>query len=44
MPAIALLVKESLSWLIKAVPTPRNIELHVYIFEDNNIYIYNEKS
>ena len=27
MPAIALLVKESLSWLIKVVTTPRNIEL-----------------
>ena len=26
MPAIALLVKESLSWLIKVVTTPRNIE------------------
>ena len=27
MPAIALLVKESLSWLIKVVTTPQNIEL-----------------
>ena len=27
MPAIALLVKESLSWLINVVTTPRNIEL-----------------
>ena len=27
MPAIALLVKESLSWLIKVVTTPRYIEL-----------------
>ena len=27
MLAIALLVKESLSWLIKVVTTPRNIEL-----------------
>ena len=26
MPAIALLVKESLSWLIKVVTTPRNIK------------------
>ena len=26
MPAIALLLKESLSWLIKVVTTPRNIE------------------
>ena len=26
MPAIAFLVKESLSWLIKVVTTPRNIE------------------
>ena len=26
MPAIALLAKESLSWLIKVVTTPRNIE------------------
>ena len=26
MPAIAHLVKESLSWLIKVVTTPRNIE------------------
>ena len=28
MPAIALLVKESLSWLIKVVTTPRNCEVH----------------
>ena len=29
MPAIALLVKESLSWLIKVVTTPRNIEYNI---------------
>ena len=37
MPAIALLVKESLSWLIKVVTTPRNIELD-YIFTYNYIF------
>ena len=30
MPAIALLMKESLSWLIKVVTTPRNIEYNLY--------------
>ena len=29
MPVIALLAKESLSWLIKVVTTPRNIEYHI---------------
>ena len=29
MPAIAFLVKESLSWLIKVVTTPRNIEYDI---------------
>ena len=29
MPAIALLVKECLSWLIKVVTTPRNIEYNL---------------
>ena len=31
MPAIAPLVKESLSWLIKVVTIPRNIEYDVYL-------------
>ena len=33
MPAIALLVKESLSWLIKVVTTPRNIEYGVCVIK-----------
>ena len=37
MPAIALLVKESLSWLIKVVTTPRNIEYILAWFYDEDI-------
>ena len=33
MPAIALLMKESLSWLIKVVTTPRNIEYTCFILK-----------
>ena len=36
MPAIALLVKESLSWLIKVVTTPRNIEF-IYLKRKNTV-------
>ena len=40
MSAIALLVKESLSWLIKVVTTPRNnIQLTIY----NRIYTIDYK-
>ena len=36
MPAIALLLKESLSWLIKVVTTSRNIEyINIYLYKTN---------
>ena len=38
MPAIAFLVKESLSWLIKVVATPRNIEYYYYITSQGKLY------
>ena len=38
MAAIALLVKESLSWLIKVVTTPRNIEYR----EISSMHFYRE--